>query len=80
MLPHDHPVEIPSEDDRRWFWERPGETSRVRDLVPGEFGRAIPAGLRGLCDAVPVTQIRPGLRIRRPIRYMLIAAGSEVVQ
>lgn len=60
----DHPIEVASRSDKEYFNTHPGETSRIRAMVPGEFpyaeGDVIPAH-------VIVEQLAPGIRIRRGI-------------
>ena len=59
---NDDPVDIASEDDRRWFEEHPQETWRIRDIIAGEFGPFQPQAFQVL-----VMQIEPGIRMRGPI-------------
>jgi hypothetical protein len=63
-IPDDHPIEVASRSDRKYFEEHPEETSYIRAMVPGEFPHSPE-------DAAPahvlVEQIRPGFRIRRGI-------------
>jgi hypothetical protein len=63
-IPADHPIEVASCADRKYFEEHPEATSYIRAMVPGEF----PYGPKEAAPAhVHVEQIRPGFRIRRGI-------------
>ena len=62
MIPVDDPVDIASEDDRRWFEEHPHEKWRIREIIAGQFGSVQPQALHVL-----VMQIEPGIRMRGPI-------------
>ncbi len=62
IIPVDDPVDIASEDDRRWFEAHPQEKWRIREIIAGEFGPCQPKALRVL-----VMQIEPGVRMRGPI-------------
>jgi hypothetical protein len=54
-------TDVASEDDRRWFEQHPGIEERVRPPFPHECDFT-----GGICVAVQVTQIAPGIRVRIP--------------
>jgi hypothetical protein len=76
---HGRVAEFVSDQDRRWFANTPGATTRYRAAVPHEFcdPRALPEcrptftmppildGVEGTL-MVAVQQIAPGLRLRHP--------------
>lgn len=76
-LPDGHPMTKACADDKAYFDDRPAETARVRDVVPGEFEPGIPGGDEDF-DAVFVTVVGPGVRARQPFRRVPFAPGSEL--
>lgn len=65
----------PSDDDRRWFTEHPGERMRYRPMFPNEFGvhtRDIHADVPpGAEVIIEITQYAPGIRSRRAAYWVL---------
>ena len=61
------------EDDRRWFAAHPGEHRRVRPITPPEVVEA-ELFLNGWRPNgyVVVTQLQPGVRVRRMCSYELV--------
>lgn len=83
------PFQSPTADyatqlDAAYFDAHPGVTSRIRDVVSGEFPDLLAAG----CSLVLVTQLSPGVRIRQPLQppapgeelgYVVVNAVGEVL-
>lgn len=76
---HGRVAEFVTDQDRRWFENTPGATTRYRAAVPHEFCRpdrtpgcvpafTMPPALDGIEGTlmVAVEQIAPGLRLRHP--------------
>jgi hypothetical protein len=56
--------------DRVWFLAHPEERERIRPLIGGEFA---PEHIDAGAQHVLVTQIRPGVRTRRPFEVYFYA-------
>ena len=57
-------VDRASERDRRYFERHPEATSYERRYIMGEFAPGIPYPMP---DAVKVTQVFPGMRVRQTV-------------
>jgi len=62
-----------SEQDRLWFDAHPQRTVCLRPAIPGEF----PPGLADDCPYVLVRQVVRGLRLREPVRLILLPEANS---
>ena len=70
-------IERASEDDRCWFEANPEYSWRIRPMVHGEFGR-YQHEIKG--TFVRVVQVRPGIRVRRPITLVSVFHDPGYIQ
>jgi hypothetical protein len=62
-------------EDREWFEQNPGASSRTRPAAPGEFS----PGMSSDCVVhVLVVQVQPGYRLRLPVVRMNLPALERV--
>jgi hypothetical protein len=62
-----------SEQDRVWFAAHPQGTPCLRPVIHGEF----PPGLADDCPYVLVRQLVPGLRLRQPVRLIVLPEANS---
>jgi hypothetical protein len=62
-----------SEQDRLWFDGQPQRTACLRPALPGEF----PPRLADDCPYVLVWQVVPGLRLRQPVRLLVLPEANS---
>ena len=73
-IPYTSPqCEEASEQDRLWFDAHPERTVCLRPAIPGEF----PPGLADDCPYVLVRQVVPGLRLREPVRLVVLPEANS---
>jgi hypothetical protein len=65
VLPDPKVTADAADDDRIWFEQHPGETERIRPPFPNELD-----GIDPNCSLLRVVQIAPGVRMRKPVRFL----------
>jgi hypothetical protein len=71
-------ADFASEDDRLWFEDHPGESTRHRPAIPGELPGMRPLPAAEGMDVeryIEVTQVEPGFRLRRS--YAVFSPATE---
>ena len=65
VLPDPKVTAAAADNDRIWFEQHPGEDERIRRPFPNELD-----GIDPNCVLLRVIQIEPGIRVRRPVRFL----------